>query len=481
MAPEVPILLHSRFEQKFERSDQPIEYDPPIPPLEIEDIHTAGGLEIPQEDLELLLGCAKWEVCPPFHGPGRSAWVVCHEPLVSSDPSHTVIRAFKMKGIGAFGHDGKAHPPRSSQFFQGRGTATEELGRRQILIHMGINDDGSFKAVLDPSRPVGGMRFSRAAAEFENAVCLFHAGVSAVRPVAYGKYRRLTWENEPLGFVILAGSSRDPMRIGDLFEPPRSEDNEVTDIHPYLKAILERRFDVLRPGRLGFPLLKIIGEMEEARGKALRGFHNAGLVRFAGHTGNFSYDFDSRIATLHDLDSSVPLESLAPNARGLSILRDLDSALFGFIHSLIHAEIYKMANRETFDSQNPFTAFLAGYFGNKDKNIERAGRIILQKFRHMLETMPHYGTMEWYDWFGPAAETFTVEVIQLLMPIFSQSPLGTNHPLPYGPGKTFRDYFEQFRIERIRVQQEEGLRRAPVLTALDVEWRIRQMLEVGRR
>lgn len=61
-----PLLLHARFEEKFERGMLPIEYDQPIPPLEIENIHTADGLEIPSEDLELLLSCAKWEVCPPL-------------------------------------------------------------------------------------------------------------------------------------------------------------------------------------------------------------------------------------------------------------------------------------------------------------------------------------------------------------------------------------------------------------------------------
>jgi hypothetical protein len=98
---------------------------------------------------------------------------------------------------------------------------------------------------------------------------------------------------------------------------------------------------------------------------------------------------------------------------------------------------------------------LQGYFGSEvsDQVISKTGRIILEWFLDELKTMPRYGSLEMLSWFGMFSMRFTLETMELLMPVFTQSNLGNTYPLPYGPGPIFRNYFEFYQEECFRVGQ----------------------------
>ena len=472
--------MKNEFERRFAYPDREILYERPSLPLDMEVVDQQSGLRIPYEDLEMLKACARWEIDPPFYSDGRASFIPRNENL---NTGNSPIRAYKIKGLGACSGD-KATPPRDEQFFQRMSNDTGVLGdflsRMQVLIHTGVNPDGSFHAIIDPPKPIGGMRFSRAKAEFENAKILMTNGVPAIMPVAYGKYKTLQWEGEPMGFVILATTTGDHLRVGQMFEPERNEKDDVSGPSRYLMDSLSKRFDYIHPNRPGFPMAKFIHEVSGSCGRSLRGFNDAGLCRFAGHTGNYSYDLGSKTAILHDLDSSAELVSLAPLARGLSIVRDLESALFGLIHSFLHSKMYNFCNKDTVKNFNPFEGFLIGYFGNTEE-VRKVAHVVLARLEKEIRSMPRGGP-EFVQWWGEFGDRWNYQLMELVMPIFMKSELGQQYPLPYGPGEVFKGHYDKLRVERERVHQEELLKRAQLIertSSFNVTALIREILMRG--
>ncbi len=72
MRPLDPELLR-KFGETFEPANKRIVYALPDQPFPITLKETSGI--IPEEDLDLLLSCVRWEIPPPFVSPGRSGWV----------------------------------------------------------------------------------------------------------------------------------------------------------------------------------------------------------------------------------------------------------------------------------------------------------------------------------------------------------------------------------------------------------------------
>lgn len=475
-------VMRDEFARRFSSPDRDTTYETPNLPLDVEVFGEDEGLRVPYEDLEMLKACVRWEIDPPFYSDGRTSFIPRNDDL---DVGGIPVKAYKIKGLGACGQ-GKAHPPRDEQFFQrtvgGGGAEADFMSRMQVLIHTGVNPDGSFRPIVDPPKPIGGMKFSRAENEFKNAQTLMDNGVPAIMPVAYGKYNNLNWDGEPMGFVVLALPIRDHFRVSEMFEPQRSEMGENVGLSPYLMSFLERRFDFIRPDRPGFPVAKFVYDVEKSCGGLLRGFNNSGLCRFAGHTGNYSYDLGARTAILHDLDSSVQIDSLAPAARGLSIVRDLESSIFGFIHSFLHSEMHKVCSKDILKDNNPFEGFLIGYFGD-NKSVRKTASVILSRLRREIQSMPMYGSMEFMQWFGEFGDRWTYQLMELMMPLFMESELGQQYPLPYGPGEIFKGHYEKLRGERFRVQQEELARRAQQMGGgipMDTVSLIREMLRRSR-
>lgn len=423
----------------FEISAQPnSRYQSPSLPLQAQVGPTAGAIQIPPDELEALTDYVSWGNNPPFESHGRSGYVRRKSPLKVGETS---IHGYKLKGVGNFsGKTGTISPPRGDSYQQMFGTR-DNAGNildevPVILIHMGIADNGTLYPVLDPPKPVGGLSSGRGQREFNNAAKLHQGGVSACLPIAWGRYPEIKWQNEPTEFVILGLPSDVQERLGEYFEP------EVTqrgfEVGKGMKGLIERRFEVVdsRQRKLGEPMLKITADIGKNIGGLLRSAHEAGVARFASHLGNFSLMPNKRDLLLHDLDSSVELDSLSPQAKALTMTRDIESAIFGFTHSITHSNAYWIINDPSrFEKLNPFKALLKGYFQEEvdAASIHEASQRILDMVVQLIKIRGERPSIDAQRMWMPYAATNLVPLcLNEVFKLYEKSTLNQRNKLPYG-------------------------------------------------
>ncbi len=411
-------------------------YEAPSLPLQVQYGPRSGAIQIPESEREILEQFASWEQNPPFEQYGRSAHMQRQTPLkIGSD----TIYGYKLKGVGNFDpKTEKISPPRGDSY-QAK-TGTRDLfgnvvnEKPVILIHQGISDDGSFRPILDPKKPVGGLASGRGQREFENAVKLHDAGVLACLPIEWGRYPSVMWEGQPTEFVILGLPGEDKQRLTEYFEP--SPDRGRWGIGKAMHQLLSTRCNVQNESEKTQVLLISVAEMAMNIGKLLRKAHTqAGVARFASHLGNFSFAPDMRGVILHDLDSSVSLRDLSPTAQSLTIIRDIESAIFGFLHSIAHANILYIAeNQDMFTHYNLFQSLLQGYFGGDVDSaaIQHAGRSVMAMF---LELMKGRGLNPSADqqqmWLAIAGHNMPPHAMKEVFSLYEKSSLNQKIPLPY--------------------------------------------------
>jgi hypothetical protein len=424
-----------------------------------------GALDVPVEERNLLMNCVAWRTTPPFEESGRSALAIRKEPLtLGSD----VIRGYKLKGVGVYDErSGLASPPQDQVYQR---TAVRDLDPRdtdirdkllalipQILVHTGINASGEFYPVMDPPKPKGGLSDGRGQREFENAVLLHRAGISACRPVAWGAYPDLPWEGAPMQWVVL-GLPNVEQRSSACFDVAITPRGDQFDYNDYLKNVAARQSDAYLPGNHKKPVLNVLRSLGNAMGKALRAAHDrAGVARFAGHPGNFTYVPEDRSVMMHDFDSSVTLDSIAPKARAFTRIRDIESVQFGLLTSLAHSRLfYVIKDEELFRKANPLGQVLAGYFDEVDTGAE--GKILadlsvseLLKFGH--NPYPHQQT----EWVGDLSEKGTCGLTALGARAYRKSGLNEVDPIPMNEQNLVRSFMtcsNEGRVLAARKMQE---------------------------
>lgn len=204
--------------------DSRFRYEEPSLPLRVQEGPANRGISIPDEERELLLEFAAWSENPPFSEGGRSGVVGRKSSLIIDG---TKVASYKLKGVAnCDSSTGVISPPSSETYVRRMGilngnSPSHEVMKMipQILIHLGIDGNGDFRPILDPPKPLGGLNPGRGEREFNNAVKLHEAGVSACGPIAWGRYPDLLWNNEPMEFVILSLPTTDQRRMGAAFEP----------------------------------------------------------------------------------------------------------------------------------------------------------------------------------------------------------------------------------------------------------------------
>lgn len=411
-------------------------YEAPSLPLQVQYGPRSGGIQIPESEREILEQFASWEQNPPFEQYGRSAHAQRQAPLKIGNDT---IYGYKLKGIGNFDPNSeKISPPRGNAYQSKTGTR-DAYGRiveekPVILIHQGISDDGSFRAILDPKKPAGGLASGRGQREFENAVKLHSAGVLACLPIEWGRYPSVMWEGQPTEFVILGIPGEDKKRLTDYFEPRPGLAR--WDIGAAMYQLLSTRCNVQNDAEKKQVLLISIADMAMNIGKTLRKAHEqAGVARFASHLGNFSFAPGNQGVILHDLDSSVSLRDIAPTAQALTMIRDIESAVFGFVHSVAHASIlYITENPDMFAHYNLFQSLLQGYFGGDvdSGSIQNAGRSVMAMF---MELMKHRGQNPSADqqqvWLAIAGHNMPPHCMKEVFSLYEKSSLNQKMPLPY--------------------------------------------------
>lgn len=424
-----------------------------------------GALAVPEEEWRMLADRTAWRETPPFDESGRSAMAVRKSPLVLGSDT---IAGYKLKGIGAYDErTGVATPPKDEAYER---RMLLDLDPRdtdvrnklvsllpQILIHMGIDECGEFYPVPDPAKPKGGLSHGRGQREFENAAALHQAGVPACTPVLWGRYPDLQWQGEPMQWVILGLSNVDP-RSSACFEPEMGL--RGLDYSSYMKAVIARQSDIFNPSNLGRPALSVSESLGRGVGVALRAAHDkAGVARFAGHTGNFTYVPEDRSVVMHDFDSSVKLDSIAPKARAMTRIRDLESAMFGLLHSLAHSRMFYLADNETlFRQKNPLAQILHGYFPDVDFKVEerKLADLCVWAIKDFGYNKPQH---EQAMWLTVAGETVTRELTALNSRIYRRSGLNEVDALPMSEAQLMRSFdacTAQRKMLAVRKMQEMG-------------------------
>ncbi|MDP2642962.1 MAG: hypothetical protein Q8P62_03920 [Candidatus Peregrinibacteria bacterium] len=423
----------------FEVSDaQNARYQSPSLPLQSQIGPTAGAIQIPADELESLTDYASWANNPPFESPGRSGYVKRKSPLKVGETS---VHGYKLKGVGTFSQKTRTiSPPKGDSYQQMFGTIDSGGNILDevpvILIHMGIAENGTLYPVLDPPKPEGGLSSGRGQREFQNAAKLHKGGVSACLPIAWGCYPEIKWQNEPTEFVILGIPSDVPERLGAYFEPDTSSGR--FEVGKGMKALIERRFEVVdtRQRKLGEPMLKITADIGKNIGRLLRSAHEAGVARFASHLGNFSLMPNKRDLLLHDLDSSVEIDSLPPQAKALTMTRDIESAIFGFTHSITHSNAYWIINDlGRFEKLNPFKALLKGYFQEEvdATSINEASQRILDMVVQLIKIRGERPSIDAQRMWMPYAMLNLVPLcLNEVFKLYEKSALNQRNKLPYG-------------------------------------------------
>jgi hypothetical protein len=439
---------------------------PPTVQLGMQEGPRMGGLAIPDEEHAALLRFASWEEGPPFVEGGRSAFV---RKRLASIVGGTRVGAYKLKGVGNRDMEtGEVSIPVNIPF-QGRMMVENEdsdvLAKLvatvpRILIHRGIADDGSFRPVPDPEKPLGGLMSGRGMREFENTRMLHTAGVPACAPITWGRYSELTWHEEPMEWVVLSQPTGDHRRLGNMFEPKMSGVRVVPNT--YLREAISKKFDVFDPKQMPTLAIRTIRDIAYKQGQTLRKAHEAGVVRFAGHLGNWSYMPREQQVFMHDFDSSVKVSDLNSNARALSFMRDIESLTVGIMHSLGHSRMLYMVNDERkFRKFSPIGAMIEGYFSDDPDAkgaVKHASNILTKQMIEWLKpmnlTIHPIGQQEWLSKLG---FLFAQDLMEVLFDVFPKSELGKVNEIPYGKTQLRRNFsrFEQESTELSRRKLQE--------------------------
>ncbi|MFA6305643.1 MAG: hypothetical protein WC651_02855 [Candidatus Gracilibacteria bacterium] len=449
----------------FEVPKEKGSYRGPSTPLQTQIGPGEEAIKLPDEEMELLAKYASWENNPPFDGPGRSGYVKRKEPLRTGSDT---LYGYKLKGVGNFDERTRTISPPRGDSYQATWRTKDDSGRiideaPVILIHMGVSENGTLYPVLDPPKPIGGLAPRRGQREFQNAARLHAMGVPACLPVAWGRYPEIKWQDEPTEFVVLGLPSNVTERLGAYFEPDIIQ-NRI-DVGRNMRKLIERRFDTYNPKRIEDPLLRTTKDIGENIGRVIRAGHDADVARFASHLGNFSFMPNNRNILLHDLDSSIRLGSIHPQARALTMIRDVESAIFGFMHSITHANIYWIVhNQGKFSGLNPFKALLKGYFRDDvDENvIEEASRkifeMVVQLIKLRTEIPSAYNQRVWME---SAIINLVPLCLREIFQIYEKSALNRTNTLPYGMGDLEINWqrFSRQKDEMYRKRVEEIMAR----------------------
>ncbi|MBU0536502.1 MAG: hypothetical protein KKE20_06030 [Nanoarchaeota archaeon] len=418
----------------FKQTNEESQYQRPEKPFEISVLGRGEGIIIPDQDLEFLLSCARWDLLPPFAEDGRSAWLQRRESLKLDDAT---VYNYKLKGI-AISDRGIIKPPsdeRFQRFFE---------GEKATLIHMGFGEGGSLISVADPPNPVGGLKAGRGEREFNNARRLYDAGVPAVLPICWGKYNQLFFEGKNMEFVFLGIPMKSELRADGLF----LREERKHELGDELLATIKRMYSTYSEKKKNLYAWRFLDDVAYSLGEALHDFHwKAGLVRYAGHSGNYGYDKDKKRVVLHDLDSSISHEEIPEETVGLSMIRDLASASAGLFKLYTHLFFYAKVKAEKRLKKNAFNSLFTGYFKEGDaKLIRDMGKSVQLIFEDHLATLvtkkPNMAA-----WYTESHDKALMYVPPALMVIYERTDLTKSFPLPY-KAKEYLDRYIVYQKER---------------------------------
>jgi len=224
--------------------------------------------------------------------------------------------------------------------------------------HLGVTADGEFTMVPRSIAPLDGLVEAAARRELRNAARLRDAGGAGPAPVGAWRYPDIAFRGERLGIVALELPVAHPHRADVLTRLPDP------DLPPPARRHADGLVDLLGGrGPVELRRQRAISHVWTRFGTALSAFHGAGLYRYSGDPENVVYDEGSDTCVLVDLDSSLDLARLEPQARGVQMARDVMSAILNLAFSMLRIPVVAQfaSSRQSAD---PFAAMLGAYYAD---------------------------------------------------------------------------------------------------------------------
>jgi len=304
-----------------------------------------------------VIDLASWKTRPRAFRAGRSAHLLLQDPFVHQLGMKEVsIRTLRLKGVGNFNDKGKGKPPFVLNFLE---NILPGQGRAGIIVHMATNEKHEIFPELENMRSKGALSASAARKEYEITGEGLKSWVPFNIPICWGSYNDLKFEGEEMGFVVLGLRDRQDRRFGDLTraEMYESEQGPVIHFNDYLHSLLS-----VKNGKQATrsDIIVSFQKWGHGLGQALRSFNDAGFLRFAAHSGNYSVDEQSKEIVLTDVDSSVRRSEIDERTIFLSQLFGIVSGIRGIHEIAVNTAFGFIYLQEPV--VNPYFPFLKGYF-----------------------------------------------------------------------------------------------------------------------
>lgn len=316
--------------------------------------------EIEENIKKELLEYASWAKNPPLKTHGRS----------------TIIKNYKIKGCGNFDlNKGTVSMPESEEY-------DPHINKDSKSLHyqIEIKNKGAFTYQVPQKKPLGGQTVENAKKEIENTQKLYSKHQkNFYKPIAYGEYQDLQFNNEPLGFSILEIPSEQELTLADYFKAVFQDEqlfinNEIINLTkketPEPKII-----DVLR---------KLV-ELSKKHGATLKKLHEF-YVDYDSHFYNATINPQNQELILFDLDN-LKEKSKLPQIQAFNYqIKDIYLAIQSLMSTILLNGICDSFEQFSFH-ENFLKAWLIGYFGTISEEMIRETNNLWQKILQILPTM----------------------------------------------------------------------------------------------
>lgn len=395
--------------------------------FDIEVTHRFGKIDIADSEYQSLLRVITWDIEPHFPFPGRTAWFRFGVKPFLQDGSGLYFHAAKIKGVGIW------NPPSYQEY---SGVHSDEFSSNPLppllkgyeytsqSSHIGFTSTGEYSLVFGDSSPYGGMKYSRALNEYNNAYILYAQHVPSVTPFLVVSWKSLFYENEQLGMVVSLSSEPSPCRLHSvLYGDGVSNCNEyVGSVYRSLEINDYLPLDTRRLTAVNILSRKIGGLMQE--------FSLAGLYRHSGGWDNFHYCTNTTNVFLTDLDSSKLVSELDIDLRSLYILRDFVSVLYKFFVRLVHPLALKLYSLSDLLRYDPIASMISGYFPlAANDRVFRVSKVLWDYFIPFVEKNKYGNSVDKSNKMD--RDFFFVLAMTAIFPIFLESKLGEKYLSPF--------------------------------------------------
>ena len=360
-------------------------------PIKLEITHFFEQVEIPEDELESLLGVASWQSEPQFPCPGRSAWYVFKKPVHLKNDKEKTFPAAKLKGVGVWNpekfhlYSGVHGMPYCDKPIQ---PTTEDYKFTSSIAHFGFTEEGYFKPVYSEPAPFGGILHRRAVQEYENSLRMLAQGVPAQVSLLVARLPACyKFMDEDMGIVVSLSEEIEPFRLHLI----HFGENELTERENKYYTSLRQSFGI--PGCFfdESTRLQTINALSGQIGKLLHDFSAAGFYRHSGGWEDLSFCLKNKRVFLADLDSNRYLAELTACTRPLQILRDLSSSIHKLLNMFYYPTLLDKYTFSTLVASDPVSQMLSAYFP-----ASNPGKIKRVAARFWDYFAPHFFLMQRY-------------------------------------------------------------------------------------